>query len=180
MEVDAYSGLYHWFGLEPVGEERTSLSFSVMIPADGEHGDTVPEAALDQPGLDRVSLGHVAAVGLEVTPAREDDSVGVDLLDQPPGLVEPVREDQRSVPEPREQGTPALIQGVPPLTMGVDDDSLGDRDHETRRTSTRRLAQSMCRSAARDSCSKRRGPAPITAGMPSSLARMAMWEFTPP
>ncbi|NNJ82121.1 MAG: hypothetical protein HKP11_08005, partial [Flavobacteriaceae bacterium] len=35
MEVDAYSGLYHWFGLEPVGEERTSLSFSVMIPADG-------------------------------------------------------------------------------------------------------------------------------------------------
>ena len=34
-DVDAYSGLYHWFGLEPVGEERTSLSFSVFIPADG-------------------------------------------------------------------------------------------------------------------------------------------------
>ncbi|OIQ29094.1 MAG: hypothetical protein BM564_07750 [Bacteroidetes bacterium MedPE-SWsnd-G2] len=32
---NAYSGLYHWFGLEPVGEERTSLSFSVFIPADG-------------------------------------------------------------------------------------------------------------------------------------------------
>lgn len=31
----AYDGLYHWFGLEPVGEERTSLSFSVFIPADG-------------------------------------------------------------------------------------------------------------------------------------------------
>jgi len=33
--LDAYSGLYHWFGLEPVGVERTSLSFSVFIPADG-------------------------------------------------------------------------------------------------------------------------------------------------
>ncbi len=34
-DSDAYSGLYHWFGLEPVGNERTSLSFSVFIPADG-------------------------------------------------------------------------------------------------------------------------------------------------
>ena len=33
--TNAYSGLYHWFGLEPVGAERTSLSFSVFIPADG-------------------------------------------------------------------------------------------------------------------------------------------------
>jgi hypothetical protein len=31
----AYSGLYHWFGLEPVGDERTSLMYSVFIPADG-------------------------------------------------------------------------------------------------------------------------------------------------
>ncbi len=35
MKTDAPSGLYHWFGLEPIGEERTSLAFSVMIPADG-------------------------------------------------------------------------------------------------------------------------------------------------
>ncbi|WP_425075530.1 hypothetical protein [Psychroserpens sp. S379A] len=34
-ESDAYSGLYHWFGLEPVGEERTSLTYSVFVPADG-------------------------------------------------------------------------------------------------------------------------------------------------
>lgn len=34
-ESDAYSGLYHWFGLEPVGDKRTSLTFSVFIPADG-------------------------------------------------------------------------------------------------------------------------------------------------
>lgn len=33
--TDAYSGLYHWFGLEPVGNQRTSLSFSVFVPADG-------------------------------------------------------------------------------------------------------------------------------------------------
>ena len=31
----AYSGLYHWFGLEPVGDERTSLTYSVFVPADG-------------------------------------------------------------------------------------------------------------------------------------------------
>ena len=34
-KTGAYSGLYHWFGLEPVGDERTSLTFSVFIPADG-------------------------------------------------------------------------------------------------------------------------------------------------
>ncbi len=34
-DSDAYSGLYHWFGLEPVGDERTSLTYSVFIPADG-------------------------------------------------------------------------------------------------------------------------------------------------
>ncbi|EDP97645.1 hypothetical protein U8527_04830 [Kordia algicida OT-1] len=32
---NAYDGLYHWFGLEPIGNERTSLSISVFIPADG-------------------------------------------------------------------------------------------------------------------------------------------------
>ncbi len=35
MKVDAFDGLYHWFGLEPIGDERTSLAFSVLIPADG-------------------------------------------------------------------------------------------------------------------------------------------------
>ena len=35
MQNDAYNGLYHWFGLEPVGDERTSLSYSVFVPADG-------------------------------------------------------------------------------------------------------------------------------------------------
>lgn len=35
MPTDAVNGLYHWFGLEPIGEERTSLAFSVLIPADG-------------------------------------------------------------------------------------------------------------------------------------------------
>ncbi len=34
-KTGAFSGLYHWFGLEPVGAERTSLSYSVFIPADG-------------------------------------------------------------------------------------------------------------------------------------------------
>jgi hypothetical protein len=32
---NAYDGLYHWFGLEPIGKDRTGLSISVFIPADG-------------------------------------------------------------------------------------------------------------------------------------------------
>jgi len=39
LEYGAYNGLYHWFGLEPIGDERTSLTYSVFIPADGT--DTV-------------------------------------------------------------------------------------------------------------------------------------------
>jgi len=35
MKTEAVDGLYHWFGLEPIGDERTSLAYSVMIPADG-------------------------------------------------------------------------------------------------------------------------------------------------
>ena len=35
VDSNAYSGLYHWFGLEPIGDERTSLTYSVFIPADG-------------------------------------------------------------------------------------------------------------------------------------------------
>ena len=36
-DTNAYNGLYHWFGLEPVGTERTSLSYSVFVPADGSN-----------------------------------------------------------------------------------------------------------------------------------------------
>ena len=36
-DIDAFNGLYHWFGLEPVGEERTSLTHSVFVPADGSN-----------------------------------------------------------------------------------------------------------------------------------------------
>jgi len=35
VDKKGYNGLYHWFGLEPIGVERTSLTISVMIPADG-------------------------------------------------------------------------------------------------------------------------------------------------
>ncbi|MGH1383389.1 hypothetical protein [Kordia sp.] len=34
---NAYDGLYHWFGLEPIGNDRTGLSMSVFIPADGSN-----------------------------------------------------------------------------------------------------------------------------------------------
>ncbi len=37
VDEKAYTGLYHWFGLEPIGEKRTSLSYSVFIPSDGSN-----------------------------------------------------------------------------------------------------------------------------------------------
>ena len=33
--TNAINGLYHWFGLEPVGSQRSSLTFSVFVPSDG-------------------------------------------------------------------------------------------------------------------------------------------------
>ncbi|MCW5520209.1 hypothetical protein J1N09_10195 [Aureitalea sp. L0-47] len=67
MEVDAYSGLYHWFGLEPVGEERTSLSFSVMIPADGTDKLLYYNHAAKKEGL-----AGVSAMPLKVIESRKE------------------------------------------------------------------------------------------------------------
>lgn len=67
MEVDAYSGLYHWFGLEPVGEERTSLSFSVMIPADGTDKLYYYNHAAKKEGM-----AGVSAMPLKVIESRKE------------------------------------------------------------------------------------------------------------
>jgi hypothetical protein len=67
MEVDTYSGLYHWFGLEPVGEERTSLSFSVMIPADGTDKLLYYNHAAKKEGL-----AGVSAMPLKVIESRKE------------------------------------------------------------------------------------------------------------
>ncbi len=67
METDAYSGLYHWFGLEPVGEERTSLSFSVMIPADGTDKLYYYNHAAKKEGL-----AGVSAMPLKVIESRKE------------------------------------------------------------------------------------------------------------
>lgn len=67
MEVDAYSGLYHWFGLEPIGEERTSLSFSVMIPADGTDQLFYYNHAAKKEGM-----AGVSAMPLKVIESRKE------------------------------------------------------------------------------------------------------------
>ena len=67
MEIEAYSGLYHWFGLEPVGEERTSLSFSVMIPADGTDKLYYYNHAAKKEGL-----AGVSAMPLKVIESRKE------------------------------------------------------------------------------------------------------------
>jgi len=67
MKEDAYSGLYHWFGLEPIGEERTSLAFSVMIPADGTDKLFYYNHAAKKEGL-----AGVSAMPLKVVESRKE------------------------------------------------------------------------------------------------------------
>ena len=66
-QVEAYSGLYHWFGLEPVGEERTSLSFSVFIPADGSDKLFYYDHAAKKQGY-----AGVSAMPLKVIESRKE------------------------------------------------------------------------------------------------------------
>ncbi|AXO79402.1 hypothetical protein DZC78_03055 [Olleya aquimaris] len=64
---DAYSGLYHWFGLEPVGEERTSLTFSVFVPADGTNRLYYYDHASKKQGY-----AGVSAMPLKVIESRKE------------------------------------------------------------------------------------------------------------
>jgi hypothetical protein len=67
MTTDAFSGLYHWFGLEPIGEERTSLAFSVLIPADGTNVLYYYNHAAKKEGL-----AGVSAMPLKVVESRKE------------------------------------------------------------------------------------------------------------
>ena len=65
--IDTYSGLYHWFGLEPVGDERTSLSYSVFIPADGTDALYYYDHASKKQGY-----AGVSAMPLKVIESRKE------------------------------------------------------------------------------------------------------------
>lgn len=67
MKTDAYNGLYHWFGLEPIGDERTSLAFSVMIPADGSEKLYYYNHAARKEGM-----AGVSAMPLKVIESRKE------------------------------------------------------------------------------------------------------------
>lgn len=67
MTTDAFSGLYHWFGLEPIGEERTSLIFSVLIPADG-----TDKLYYYNHGAKKEGLAGVSAMPLKVIESRKE------------------------------------------------------------------------------------------------------------
>ena len=66
-KTDAYSGLYHWFGLEPVGDKRTSLSYSVFVPADGTDKLYYYDHATKKQGY-----GGVSAMPLKVKESRKE------------------------------------------------------------------------------------------------------------
>jgi len=63
----AYSGLYHWFGLEPVGDERTSLTYSVFIPSDGTDALYYYDHASKKQGY-----AGVSAMPLKVIESRKE------------------------------------------------------------------------------------------------------------
>ncbi len=65
--LDAYSGLYHWFGLEPVGDERTSLMFSVFIPSDG-----TDRLYFYDHGAKKQGYAGVSAMPLKVIESRKE------------------------------------------------------------------------------------------------------------
>ena len=67
MNEDAYNGLYHWFGLEPIGEERTSLSYSVVVPADGTDKLYYYDHASKKEGL-----AGVSAMPLKVIESKKE------------------------------------------------------------------------------------------------------------
>jgi len=67
METNTYNGLYHWFGLEPIGEERTSLAFSVLIPADGTDALYYYNHASKKEGL-----AGVSAMPLKVIESKKE------------------------------------------------------------------------------------------------------------
>ncbi|MEX0290314.1 MAG: hypothetical protein AB3N14_14505 [Flavobacteriaceae bacterium] len=67
MKVDAQDGLYHWFGLEPIGDERTSLAFSVMIPADGTDKLYYYDHSAKKEGM-----AGVSAMPLKVVESRKE------------------------------------------------------------------------------------------------------------
>ncbi len=67
MQNDASNGLYHWFGLEPVGDERTSLSYSVLIPADGTDKLYYYDHATKKQGF-----AGVSAMPLKVIESRKE------------------------------------------------------------------------------------------------------------
>lgn len=63
----AYNGLYHWFGLEPIGKERTSLTFSVFIPADGSPNLFYYDHASRKEGM-----AGVSAMPLKVVESKKE------------------------------------------------------------------------------------------------------------
>ena len=63
----AFSGLYHLFCLEPIGVERTSLSYSVFIPADGTNKLYYYDHATKKQGY-----AGVSAMPLKVKESRKE------------------------------------------------------------------------------------------------------------
>jgi hypothetical protein len=66
-KTGAFSGLYHWFGLEPIGDERTSLSYSVFIPADGTNNFYFYDHASKKEGY-----AGVSAMPLKVKESKKE------------------------------------------------------------------------------------------------------------
>ncbi|MCF6349672.1 MAG: hypothetical protein L3J23_01405 [Flavobacteriaceae bacterium] len=67
IDIKAHNGLYHWFGLEPIGKERTSLSYSVFIPSDGNKHLMYYDHAKNKEGF-----AGVSAMPLKVMESKKE------------------------------------------------------------------------------------------------------------
>jgi len=141
----------------------------------------MPAGPTDQQRLGFVPLGILAAEGADVAAAGKQHAPRAGRLHQVHGVLGAVGNRQGPEAAGGEESRPPLIQGVTAFTVaGVGNHPLTDGNKGQRSTWTCRLAQSTSSISAAAHSLNRASPAPITAGMPSSPARIAMCEFTPP
>jgi len=149
--------------------------------ADAQDRHALVNGALEEDLFGRIPLRRIAAVSGKVIAAAEHDESRPETSPQWRRAFRSVRNWHRQEGTGCKPIKKALVDGIaafPALLQDVD--ALADERDLQRRTSTERLAQSIVSSSAAAHLRYNTSPAPITAGRPISLPRIAMCELVPP
>src|SRR5579863_3693289 len=154
-------------------------------PANTDQRDAMAAGVRHQGVFRLVALGRVPAKARQIVAAGQQDSAWVRSPGEFFGHIAPVGHGNGKKPRFAQKPMPMLIEGVAPFTgRRINHHPLAEKDDRVSavhaRISTRLLAQSILRVFAADHWPNRASPAPITAGMRNSAARIAMCELTPP